>query len=99
MDKKFKANKGHYRDEFKEQEEAELKLEIQLHTDDYTKIKEEIDNIKYIDMNEKTHELIVDLLNLIFGKSEETEQFWEFYLIDECKSYFKIQEAMRDHQY
>tara|TARA_B110000285_G_C14712178_1_gene418304 strand:- start:277 stop:501 length:225 start_codon:yes stop_codon:yes gene_type:complete len=74
-------------------------LEIQLHTDDYTKIKEEIDNIKYIDMNEKTHELIVDLLNLIFGKSEETEQFWEFYLIDECKSYFKIQEAMRDHQY
>jgi len=41
-------------------------------------------------MNMKTHELIVDLFNLIFGRSEETDQFWEFCLIDECKSYFKI---------
>ena len=41
-------------------------------------------------MNMKTHELIVDIFNLIFGRSEETDQFWEFYLIDECKSYFKI---------
>jgi hypothetical protein len=50
---------------------------------------------KYIDMNFKTHELIVDLFNLIFGKSEETDHFWQYYIYEQTKSYFKVQEATR----
>jgi hypothetical protein len=41
-------------------------------------------------MHQKTHELIVDLFNLIFGRSEETDQFWEFYLIEECVNFYRI---------
>lgn len=50
-------------------------------------------------MAKKSQKFIVDMFNLIFGRGEETDQFWDFYLIDECKSYFKIQEAMRYNQF
>jgi hypothetical protein len=88
--KNFKLNKNGGRDESREYEDAELRWEIQQHQDDQIKITDEINVRTTIDMNMKTHELIVDIFNLIFGRSEETDQFWEFYLIDECKSYFKI---------
>ena len=78
------------RNEVLEEEEAELEWEIHLLGKDKQNIALELAKRSDIDMNMKTHELIVDLLNLIFGKSDETDNFWDFYLLDECKSYFKI---------
>ena len=34
------------------------------------------------------------MLNLIFGKGEETDVFWAHYLIRECKNKLEIEEAM-----
>lgn len=33
------------------------------------------------DMKQYSLEFVVDLLNLVFGKGNETEQFWEQHLI------------------
>jgi hypothetical protein len=50
-------------------------------------------------MNKKTLKFMVDMLNLIFGKSKETDYFWDQYLIPETTKYFKFAEAMKYHQY
>jgi len=49
------------------------------------------------DMNKKTLKFTVDMLNLIFGKSKETDYFWDTYLIPETIKYFKLNEAMKYH--
>ena len=41
---------------------------------------------------------MVDMLNLTFGKGEETDYFWDSVLVPECIEYFKIQDAMQYHQ-
>jgi len=40
---------------------------------------------------------MVDMLNLIFGRSEESDYFWDSILMPECMGYFKIQEAIQYH--
>ena len=38
------------------------------------------------------------MLNLIFGRSEETACFWEEILIKECAAYFKLSDAISYHK-
>jgi len=54
-------------------EESMIKTEIQEHLADQMKISNGITARLHQDMNKKTHELIVDMFNLIFGRSEETD--------------------------
>ena len=46
-------------------------------------------------MNNYTLKFMVDMLNLIFGKSEETNYFWEEKLIPEVVRQFKVDEAIK----
>jgi len=50
-------------------------------------------------MNKKTLKFVVDMLNLIFGRGEETEYFWDQMLIPECLKTFYVLEAMKYHSY
>ena len=50
-------------------------------------------------MNKKTLKFIVDILNLTFGKGKETDYFWDSYLLPETIKNFKINEAIKYHQY
>jgi hypothetical protein len=43
------------------------------------------------DMDQQIGQWIKDFLNLIFGASEETNDFWDKVLIPEVSSYYKIE--------
>ena len=40
---------------------------------------------------------LVDTLNLVFGKGEETDYFWDEVLMKQTVKYFKIEEAIKFH--
>lgn len=40
---------------------------------------------------------LVDMLNLVFGKGEETDYFWDEVLMKQTVKYFKIEEAIKFH--
>ena len=48
-------------------------------------------------MNQETLEFIVDMLNLIFGRGEETDDFWKEIILPQCLNYFKVQDAIQYH--
>jgi hypothetical protein len=58
-------------------------------------IEKEINKREKRDMNKFCLKFIIDMLNLVFGKSEETEIFWENHLIPEVVKKFKLHEAMK----
>lgn len=50
------------------------------------------------DMNRICLEFLVDMLNLIFGKGNETDMFWSQYLVPEVFNRFKVEEAIKYSQ-
>ena len=50
-------------------------------------------------MHDEALKFIVDILNLLFGRGEETDYFWDHLLFRECMHTFGINEAMRYHSY
>ena len=46
-------------------------------------------------MNKEIAELVIDVLNLVFGAGEENDIFWEELLLPECNEHFEIKEAIR----
>jgi hypothetical protein len=50
-------------------------------------------------MDLKVCRLLVDILNLIFGKGEETDYFWDKMILPACKEQFKVDEAIKYHEY
>lgn len=50
-------------------------------------------------MDKKSRKFLVDMLNLIFGRGEETDYFWQQMLVPETIAKFKVQEAMKYHNY
>lgn len=37
------------------------------------------------------------MFNLIFGRGEESDYFWEHLLFPRCSEYFRIEQAIRHH--
>ena len=50
-------------------------------------------------MDRKTRKFIVDMLNLIFGKGDETAYFWDYILFKQCSEQFALDEAIKYHEY
>lgn len=50
-------------------------------------------------LHEESHKFIADVLNLVFGRGEETDYFWDQMLFRECAITFGIREAMQYHNY
>ena len=49
-------------------------------------------------MDQKISQWVKDFLNLIFGASEETNDFWDKVLIPEMCSYYKIERSEIQHK-
>ena len=45
-------------------------------------------------MGSATREFLIDMLNLIFGRGDETDYFWDQILIPECSKQFELQQAL-----
>lgn len=43
---------------------------------------------------DSVNECVIDILNLIFGRGEETDLFWSNYLVVQCVSKFEFEEAI-----
>jgi hypothetical protein len=54
----------------------------------------EISKREIRDMNKFLLKFVIDMLNLVFGRSEETEIFWESHLIPQVIKKFKVNEAI-----
>ena len=63
------------------------------------KIIELMQSRESIDMNKETLMLMVDMLNLVFGRGEETDFFWDEMLFKQCSEHFGIDEAILYHEY
>jgi len=49
-------------------------------------------------MDQKISYWIQDFLNLVFGGSEETDNFWDKILIPEVCSYYKVERSEISHK-
>lgn len=54
------------------------------------KIDDAVKERKRKDMDVATREFMIDMLNLIFGRGEETDYYWDQILILECSKQFEI---------
>jgi len=51
-----------------------------------------------IDMDQQTREWVIDYLNLLLGKGEESAEFWENMLLPQTSRYFSFHiEELRKH--
>ncbi len=58
-------------------DEEACMAEIKKYKEEEQLIRKNLEKRQKRDMNKKTLKFVVDMLNLIFGRGEETEYFWD----------------------
>ena len=90
--------------EQKDKEETQVQLERinqgkDINKEQKVKILEFMRKRRQRNMDERIKKFIIDALNLIFGKGEETDHFWNEILFKQCVEYFGLDEAIDYHEY
>lgn len=95
----YKMNKGGINADGGDLDDDRARPDGQMLQQEKDAIDQAIKERRDRDMDIETRKFTVDMLNLIFGKSEETDFFWDQHLVPECIKKFRIHEAMKYHAY